>query len=140
MNGRMKTTGAVAAVAAGVAFAGYAIGSQAGDGIAIGESGNGSSSSTSTGTRFAHGGPGGGPGMRGGGPGMRGGGPRGAMLEDLAQTLGVDEQKLQDALEEIRDEQNPPSQDPRERFAAGLAQKLGIDQAKVEEVLEAQRP
>jgi transcriptional regulator with XRE-family HTH domain len=109
-------TWAIGAAAAGIAFAGYTIGSQADDGVA-----NGQSKSDCPKIAFA-------------GPGL--GGP---MAEDLADRLGVDRQKLEDALRDIRPDLKGPS-DPKRDFLARLADKLGVDQDKLEKVLEAQGP
>jgi hypothetical protein len=113
--GTTKTWGIVAAAAA-LVFAGYSLGTQADDGVA-----NGQGSSAGGKTRFA----------------VAECGPGGPKLEGLADRLGVDRQKLEDALDDIRPAQKTA---PGERFAAGLAAKLGIDQAKVEKALEAQGP
>jgi hypothetical protein len=67
------------------------------------------------------------PGGRGGhrhGPG----GPGGPMADDLAQELGVDADKLRDALEAFEDQRH-------DEFAQKLADKLGLDVDKVEEAL-----
>jgi uncharacterized protein YidB (DUF937 family) len=115
--GTTRAWGIASGAAVVVAFAGYSVGSQADDGVATGKG-----SSSGQNVKFAgrgHGGP---------------------MLQDLAGRLGVDRQKLEDALADIRAQQQPPATDPRERLAAGLADKLGIDQVKVEKALAAQRP
>lgn len=112
-----RTTWAMGGAAAALTFAGYSLGSQADDGVATGK---GSSAGQNV-KLEAH-------------------GPGGPGLQDLADRLGVDRQKLEDALHDIRPDQQRPGDDPKEHFVAGLADKLGIDRAKVEEVLKAQRP
>jgi hypothetical protein len=116
--GSTKTWG-IGAAAAGLLFAAYSIGTQADSGVASGA----------------------GPKARlVAGPGPGPGRPAGPMLQDLADRLGVDRQKLEDAMAAIRGQQQPPAGGPRDDFAAELAAKLGIDQAKVEQVLDAHRP
>lgn len=110
-------TWAITAGAATVALGGYSIGSQANDGVATGQS-----SGSPPKVKFA---------------GRGAGAP---MLDDLAGRLGVDRQKLEDALAAIRGKQQPRVTKPRDDFVAALAAKLGIDQAKVEKALEARRP
>lgn len=114
MTTRMKRTGALVGAAAVLSFAGYTIGSQAGDGVAESRDGSGQ-------------------GTRAGGPGQRG-------LSSLADRLGVSASELEQALDDIRAQQQPPAGDPRDRFASGLAAKLGVDEAKVEEALDELRP
>lgn len=120
MTTRMRRIGALVGGAAVLSFGGYAVGSQAGDGVAQGKSGGGNQRETPrSGGR--------------GGPGARG-------LDNLADRLGVSASTLEQALAYVRSQLRSPAGDPRDRFAAGLASKLGIDESKVKEALEAQRP
>jgi hypothetical protein len=117
------------AIAAGVAGVGLSVG-----GIALASADDGSSDDT---TRTDH----------RGGPGMR----HEMVADDLAEALGVSEDKVSDALEAIHDDVRPerpadgtrpemPTDAEREamkaKFAAALAKELGISEAKVTEALE----
>jgi hypothetical protein len=62
------------------------------------------------------------------------GGP-GFGLDRLADRLGVDEDKLRDALEDVRGDL-PAPRERRDAFAKELADELGTTQAKVEAALE----
>jgi hypothetical protein len=66
----------------------------------------------------------------------RGPGPgRGVGLESLADRLGVEEDALRDALEDVRGDL-PDRRDLRDDFAQQLADELGTTRAKVEAALE----
>jgi AraC-like DNA-binding protein len=70
------------------------------------------------------------------GHGPRGGGPGGPVLDGLADKLGVSEDKLRTALEDVAKEH-------RDDFATQLANALGVDRAKIEaafDKLRGQRP
>ena len=97
------------ALAGGVALAsaGFAIGSQSGDGSADARGGDRPARD-----RVIH--------FRAGPPGFG----------SLADRLGVSEQKLGEALEALR-----PKGDPGDELAAALAKSLGVEQAKVEAAL-----
>jgi Clp amino terminal domain, pathogenicity island component len=113
MASRRKTIGAALGGAAALSFGGYALGSQAGDGLATGAS----------------------SGERGGerAPGPPGFG-RG--LDDLAERLGVETDALEQALEDMREEHGERRGDPREDLAAGLAEKLGMPEDDVSAALD----
>src|SRR3712207_6333435 len=113
----MRKTGAALTAGAVLAFGAYAVGSQAGDGVA--ESRDGAPNGQNVAFR---------------------GGPGGPGLSELAQKLGGVESQLR-ALDNVRAQQQPPSsRDPRDELAAKLASKLGIDRSKVEDVLGQMRP
>lgn len=57
----------------------------------------------------------------------------------LARRLGVSEERLRTALEEIRGEMEPPG-DRRERMVADLAEALGVSADKLRAALEQLRP
>lgn len=120
------------AIAGGVAAAGLSVG-----GIALATASSPSEEPAPT-VAFAHDGPGdrGGAGFQ-----LRFGG------EDLAEALGVSQERLRDAMEAVRDEVRPterPAGPPGEagmealqdRLAAALAKELDLTQAKVEAALE----
>jgi hypothetical protein len=111
MRNPKQKTAAVLTGAVALASGAYALGSQTdGSAEAAGERPAG----------YIHGGP---------GPG------RGFGLEGLADRLGVDEDKLRNALEDLRG--SPPGKDDvRADFAKELADELGTTQAKVEAALE----
>ena len=113
-KGALALGGAVA-----LASAAFAIGSQAGGGNAVAESVGASSTAPASAPAFRE--------VHRGGPG----GPRGAFLDDLAQKLGVSEEKLRTALEDVR----PDRPDPDEHVAE-LAKALGISEAKVREAFD----
>jgi Clp amino terminal domain, pathogenicity island component len=69
----------------------------------------------------------------GGRPGP--GGPRGFGLDGLADRLGVEEDALRDALEDVRGTLPDPG-DIRDDFAKELADELGTTEAKVDAALE----
>ena len=133
MSPRMRKIGALAGGAAVLSFGAYAIGSQAGDGVAQSRSGSAQG-------LVAYGGPGGPPpgAPPPGVPGRPGGarGPRGRDLSDLAKRLGVKASDLRAALEKVRRSQQPPPGDPRDEFATKLADKLGVDKSKVDGALD----
>lgn len=119
------------AIAGGVAAAGLSVG-----GIALANAAN-----EPSGAVAIHDGRGGGPGFRvmfGG----RGGG------EELAEALGVSQERLREAMEAVREEVKPAreraalprSEAEREQlratFAKALAEELDLTQAKVEAALE----
>jgi hypothetical protein len=110
----LAITGAVA-----LASGAYALGTQVDDGSAAA-----ASNTPQQRPAFAghHGRP--------GGPGRPGFG-----LDRLADRLGVDEDKLQDALKDIRKDL-PKPQERRDDFAAGLAKELGTTEAKVQAALD----
>jgi hypothetical protein len=114
-RGKQTTAFAVAGAVA-LASGAYALGSQASDGLAVAAKGSGTSSQ-----------PGGRPGLGFG----RHGGPPG--FDGLADRLGVSEDKLRAALEDLRG-------DAKDQFAKELAAALKIDQAKVTAALEKVRP
>src|SRR4051794_41259354 len=91
MNSRAKTTAAALAGAAVLATGAYAIGSQ--------EGGGGADAATAGARGFGPYGPPPGAGFRGG--------PGGPRLPALAQKLGVSEEKLRAALQDVRP-QGPP--------------------------------
>ena len=100
-----------------LASAAYGIGSQTGGGGA--SAADDDSASLGPGARMDH------VELRGrGGPFDRSG---------LAQKLGVDEDKLTAALEELRDERKPRGD--RRRFSADLAKALGVSQERVRDAL-----
>jgi energy-converting hydrogenase A subunit M len=110
-----KTAAIALSCAVALASGAYALGSQAGGGTAAADNDNNADRS---GLAFpAH---------------FRGGPPSG---ESFADRLGVDEDKLRDALEDIR----PSLPDPRDvkgDFAEDLARELGIEAQRVEDALD----
>lgn len=121
MTKRKQTTAFALAGAVALASGAYALGTQADDGSA--EAAKTASGQARDEVRFGHGfGPG-----RPGAPGAR---PR---FEGLADRLGVDEDKLREALEDI-------AADRKDDFAQRLADALNVDRAKVEQALENVRP
>jgi len=127
---RLRATGLVAAgVVAGGILAGT-LGAQAADDSAPEPARSGMV------MHAAHGGP--------GGPGGR----RGPGGEELAEALGVSEEKLRDAFEAIRDDvkparrslDGPPTAAQRDalhdKLTAALAKELGLSEAKVEAAFE----
>jgi biotin operon repressor len=155
MTNRTKTITAALGGAVALASAAYAIGSQAGDGAATAASSSrsGASGSPAFEMRSVH---------------LRGG-ARGAGLADLAEDLGVSQDKLRDALEAVREDMAPKGDrrtehaaalakalgkstedvekafetlhdQRRQAFAASLAKSLGLDEAKVRAALERVRP
>ena len=120
MSRKLTRSAAVAGAAAAAAFAAYGVGSQVGGGSADaaksgGSSNNGNSRSQS------------------------GTAPRDRGLAALAQRLGVSEDKLRTALEELRSAGEGPGERHAD-LAAALAKELGVDQAKVEAALQQARP
>ena len=118
-------------LAGGVALAsaGFAIGSQSGDGSAVAARDGGSAHADDV--RLA---PFGAPPPGGeirmafrAGPGH---GPDGG-LTSLAEDLGVTEEQLRDALHALR-----PSGDPGDELAAALAEDLGVEEDAVAQALE----
>jgi hypothetical protein len=105
----LALTGAVA-----LASGAYALGAQADDGAAV-------AAGSPQATFVHHGGPG------------RGGGPFG--FEGLADRLGVDEDKLRAALDDIRGDLPKPGE-RRDELAKDLATELGTTEAKVKAALE----
>jgi hypothetical protein len=114
----LAVTGAVA-----LASGAYALGTQADDGAAA-------ASGSRSGTAVA--GPGSGP-DRGVFVHHDPGRPFG--LEGLADRLGVDEDKLRDALQDIRSAL-PAPRERHDDFAKALADELGTTEAKVQAALE----
>jgi biotin operon repressor len=117
----LALTGAVA-----LASGAYALGTQADDGNAA------AAKTPQDQPGFAAFGHRGGPGGPGFGHGFRGG-PGGPRFDGLADRLGVSEDKLRAALEDI-------AKTRRDDFAATLAAALGIDRAKVEAAFDKLRP
>ena len=115
-KGALALGGAVA-----LASAAFAIGSQAGGGNAVAGSVGSSSTADASAPAFRQ--------VHLGGPG--GPGPRGAFLDDLAQKLGVSEEELRTALEDIR-----PDRPDRDEHVAELAKLLGVSEAKVREAFD----
>ena len=105
MTPRRKTTATVVAGAVVLASGAYAIGSQTGSGT--------SGAATESSNASAH--------------------ARAARWDDrassLANRLGVSEEKLRAAFEDIR--KSDPGGDPRARFQKALADALGLDESKV---------
>jgi DNA-binding transcriptional MerR regulator len=117
MANRKQMTALALAGAVALASGAYALGSQADDGSA--EAAKTARDEVAFGNGF-------GPG-RPGAPGFRPG------FDDLADRLGVDEDELRAALEDIASER-------KDDLAQRLAAALGIDRAKVEQALENMRP
>ena len=117
MHGATKKTTAVLAGAVVLASAGYAIGSESGDGTAAARQSAGSTGApTARLERRDHG------------------------LAALAQRLGVEESRLRTALDELRDELPRPERRGPEDLSEQLAAELGISAEKVESALRAQHP
>ncbi|HEY7454440.1 MAG TPA: hypothetical protein VH683_07740 [Thermoleophilaceae bacterium] len=118
MRPQRRTTIIVVGGALGIASVAYGLGTQADDGTAVAErsSQNGGQSRS------------GGPPM----PFFERGAPPG--FSDLADSLGVDQDELQDALRDFHDQEHA---DRREEMSAKLAKALGISQDKVDDALEA---
>jgi protein-disulfide isomerase-like protein with CxxC motif len=113
-----QTTVVILAGAVGLASIAYAIGSAGGGGSAVAESGSAQRSSDQSGP----------PG------GFRDGGPFGeGALDDLADALGTDTEKLQDALRDFHEQNHS---DRREEFAAALAKALGKSTEDVQAAFE----
>ena len=113
MTSKKKQTTALALTGAlALASGAYALGSQS-DGSAV-----------AAGDRPVH--------LHGGGPGH---GPAGFGLDRLADRLGVDADKLREALEDVRGTIDPPA-GRRDDFAKELAAELNTTPAKVEAALE----
>jgi len=117
-----QTTALALAGAVALASGAYALGSQADDGSAAAARTNGNAAPA-----FA-----GGPGRPGFGHRFRGG-PGGPAFDSLADRLGISEDKLRSALEDIAKEH-------RTDFAQKLADALKIDRAKVEAAFDKLRP
>jgi transcriptional regulator with XRE-family HTH domain len=116
MTRRKQTTAFALAGAVALASGAYALGTQADDGSA--EAAKTAGDQARDEVRFGF------------GPGRPGPGPR---FEGLADRLGVDEDKLRDALEDI-------AADRKDDFSQRLADALNVDRAKVEQALENARP
>jgi hypothetical protein len=117
MTRSTKHAAAVLAGAVSLASAGYALGSQSGDGSAAAKA----RASTTPAANVVH---------RMGSRGDLG-------IADLAARLGVGAAQLRTALDDVRDELPRPE---RRDLFAGLAEELGIAQEKVEAALRANRP
>jgi hypothetical protein len=117
MTPRTKKTAAALSGALVLASGAYALGSQAGDGSAL-------AGSTTPTPQAAPPGP---------GPG-RHGGPRD--LSAIAGKLGVSEDKLRAALQDLRPGRGAAKDDHQGALAKALASELGLDQAKVTAALE----
>lgn len=116
MRNPKQKTAAVLAGAVALASGAYALGSQTdGNAEAAGER------PAAADRPFLH--------LRGGGP------PGGFGLDRLADRLGVEEDDLRDALEDVRGDLKPP-REIRADFAKELADELGTTEAKVEAALE----
>jgi AraC-like DNA-binding protein len=109
-----QTTALALAGAVALASGAYALGTQADDGSAAAAP-NGEPVGLGFGPDRPH------------GPGLRPG------FDDLADRLGVDEDQLRDALEDM-------ASDRRADFAQRLADALNVDRAKVEQALDNTRP
>jgi hypothetical protein len=117
MANRKQTTAFALAGAVALASGAYALGAQADDGAAE------AAKTARDEMAFGHGFGPGRPGAHGFRPGF----------ENLADRLGVDEDELREALEDIASER-------KDDLAQRLAAALGIDRAKVEQALEKMRP
>jgi transcriptional regulator with XRE-family HTH domain len=120
MSKRRKQIGALVGGAAALAFAGYTLGSQTGDGVATADSSSSGSSGRTTAVHDRD-------------RGDRG--PGGFGLDGLADRLGVEPSALQKALQDLR-----PRKDARDDLAAALAAKLNLDKDDVASKLEKLRP
>jgi len=114
MTPRTKTTAVALSGALVLASGAYALGSQAGDGEAL-AGGNNPSSSTAR-------------------PAGHHGGPRD--LSGVAGRLGVTEDKLRAALEDLRPDRGAKIDRRQDALAKELASELGLDAAKVTAALE----
>ena len=112
MRSPKKATTVVLVGAVGLASAAYGLGSQVGDGSAAAGGGSGSSAGTAD-RDFQRGAP----------PGF----------EDLADSLGVEADALEEALRDFHDQE---AQNRQGDFAAALAGALGISADKVTEALD----
>ena len=56
-------------------------------------------------------------------------------VQSLADELGIDESKLEDALDKVRDKQRKAFEQAHDEFLQKLADKLGISKDKVEDAL-----
>ena len=115
MRPQRRTTVIVVGGALAIASVGYGLGTQADDGTAVAESSRQEQRS------------GGAPPL----PFERGAPPG---FSDLADSLGVDADKLQDALRDFHDQQNAGR---REEFSDALAKALGISADKVSAAFDA---
>jgi hypothetical protein len=127
-----RTKALALAGAVALASGAYALGSQAGDGSAAAAKTGAQSAPPAA---IGYGGPG--PGIAYGGPppGRRFGGIRPG-LDRLAARLGVSEEALRDALQDVR----PKPQGVRANIAQDLADALGIDVAKVQAAFDKLAP
>jgi biotin operon repressor len=115
MRSQRRTTIIVVGGALAIASVGYGLGTQADDGTAVAESSQQEQRS------------GGAPPL----PFERGAPPG---FSDLADSLGVDADKLQDAMRDFHDQQDA---DRRQDFSQALAKALGISSAKVTDAFDA---
>ena len=111
MHRNRRTSIIVVGGALAVASVGYGLGTQVGDGTAV--AGNGSERSTARGHALEHGPP----------PGF----------SDLAGTLGVDAEQLEEALRDFREREHT---DRRDELASRLAEALGVPADRVKSALE----
>jgi hypothetical protein len=115
MRTQRRTTVIVVGGALAIASVGYGLGTQADDGTAIADSNQGRNGGTAQ------------PFDRGAPPG----------LGDLADALGVDQDKLQRAFGAFGEQEHAERE---EQFSAALAKELGISSERVAAALEAIRP
>jgi DNA-binding Xre family transcriptional regulator len=117
MTPRSKKTAAALSGALVLASGAYALGSQAGDGAAL--------AGTTTPSSSRHSGP----------PGPPPGRPGGRDLSGIAGRLGVTEDKLRAALQDLRPDRGAKD-DHRAALAKALASELGLDAGKVTAALD----
>ena len=123
-----RTTTAALTGAVALASGAYALGTQEGDGSAVARSSDAAATAVVGPSGY-------GPGS---GPGRPGHDRRGARdLSGLASRLGVGEEALRTALQELRDARDRDRDDHHEALAATLAGSLGVSQDKVEHALDA---
>jgi transcriptional regulator with XRE-family HTH domain len=116
MQTRRRTTVIVVGGALAVASVGYGLGTQADDGTAVAGGDQSSETKSRSGGELAFS-------VRGQPPGF----------ENLADTLGVDADELEQALRDFHESEHG---DRRDEFAGALAKALGISSAKVTSALE----
>jgi Mor family transcriptional regulator len=116
MRTTRKTTVIVAGGALAVASVGYGLGTQVDGGTAVAGGGQTADGKNCSGAQAAS---------------LRGGQPPG--FDDLADTLGVDADELEQALRDFHDSEDG---DRRDEFAASLADALGVSADKVTAAFE----
>src|SRR6185295_10335323 len=137
MTTRSKKLAGLLAVAVVLTSGAYALGSQAGGGVALASSSGSANASGNTAVGASNASTGGGPGARGGHGGRFRFG-----FDTLAQKLGVSTTALQNALKAIRDEKTPDQRKTEaiQAFAAALGKPVDQVTSAVNSVLPDRGP